>query len=202
MQSNLRHPDVDYFFHLPRKDFQTHATFVSEDHDVGRDENDESESDDDSFMRAAKDEFEVKWQSQKYFEYFDELTKPVVAKALDADLELRDKVFDRLFDNDFRNFKQIRSLPAIAADLRARDKFMLGDGEAAVNEAIDWVSVVGLTKKALQVNDRILSFAKFLGSLTASDIDRIDLLTVSALREISDKVAEMADAIRAPKADD
>jgi len=156
-------------------------------------------SEDDETGKVAKDEFEVKWQSQKYFEYFDELTKPSVAKALDADLELRDKVFDRLFDNDFKNFKQIRSLPAIAADLHARSKFMLGQGQAAVEEAIDWVSVVGLTKKALQVNDRILSFAKFLGSLTANDIDRIDLPTVSALRDISEMVAEMADAIRTPK---
>jgi hypothetical protein len=153
-------------------------------------------SGDDDEGVLPKDEYEVKWQSQKYFEYFDELTKPDVAKALDNDLELRDKVFERLFDNDFRNFKQIRSLPAISRDLRARDKFMLGDGQEAVDDAIDWVSVVGLTRKALQVNDRVLSFAKFLGSLTASDIDRLDPMALDALHEIAEKVSEMAKAVK------
>lgn len=144
----------------------------------------------------AKDEYDIKWKSQKYFEYFDELTKTDVVKALDADTELRDKVFERLFDDDFRNFKQIRSLPAISADVRAREKFMLLDGKAAVDDAIEWVSVVGLTKKALQVNDRIIGFAKFLGSLTANDIDRLDVPSIQALQEIAVTVTEMANAVQ------
>lgn len=152
--------------------------------------------DDDEIGRVAKDEYEVKWRSQKYFEYFDELTKTDVVKTLDSDLELKDKVLERLYDEDFQSFKQIRSLPAIASDLRARDKFMLGDGKSAVSEAIDWVTVTGITKKALNVSDRIFSFLKFLGSLTAQDINRMDLETIEALKEMSEKVAEMANSIK------
>lgn len=151
---------------------------------------------DEDLGKEAKDEYDIKWKSQKYFEYFDELTKTDVVRALDADPELREKTFERLFDDDFRNFKQIRSLPAISADVRAREKFMLLDGQKAVDDSIEWVSVVGLTKKALQVNDRILGFAKFLGSLTASDIERLDTQAVTALHEIASVVTEMADAVK------
>lgn len=146
--------------------------------------------------RPPKDEFEVKWQVQKYFEYFDELTKPEVMRTLEADPELREKVLQRLYDEDFISFKQIRSLPAIKSDLRARDKFMLGDGKKAVEDAINWLTATGITKKALDVNDRIMSFLKFIGTLTANDIDKLDLRTIEALEEISAKVADMANAVK------
>src|SRR5205807_5500652 len=80
-------------------------------------------SGDEEAGRAPKDEYEVKWQTQKYFEYFDELSKPQVMKALENDAEFRDKVFERLYAGDFISFTQIRKLPMIAADVRARDKF-------------------------------------------------------------------------------
>lgn len=154
-------------------------------------------SEDSEEGKNAKDEYDIKWKSQEYFEYFDELTKNDVVKALDNDSEMRDKVFERLFDDDFINFKQIRSLPAISSDVRAREKFMLLEGQDAVKQAIDWVSVVGLTKKAMQVNDRIIGFAKFLGSLTANDIDRLDLPAMEALQDIAVTVTEMANAVKA-----
>lgn len=146
--------------------------------------------------REPKDEYEVKWRSQKYFEYFDELTKSSVARTLDSDPELKDKVMDRLYDEEFQSFKQIRSLPAIAADIRARDKFMLGEGKSAVTDAIDWVTVTGVTKKALNVNDRVLSFLRFLSNLTAQDMDKMELDTIEALQEISEKVADMASVVK------
>jgi hypothetical protein len=151
---------------------------------------------DDEDGRVPKDEFDVKWQAQQYFEYFDELTKPDVMRTLESDRELREKVLHRLYDEDFVNFKQIRSLPAIALDLRARDKFMRLDGKKAVEDAISWLAVTGMTKKALDVNDRIMSFLKFIGTLTANDIDKLDLRTIEALEEISAKVADMANAVK------
>lgn len=159
-------------------------------------------SGDEETGREAKDEYDVKWKSQKYFEYFDELTKPEVKKTLESDPDLRDKVFERLFDKDFKNFTQIRKIPAIANDLRARDKFMLGEGPAAVEDAISWVAITGVAKRAMEVNDRILTFAKFLGSLTANDIDKLELITIAALHEISEKVAEMATVLKGPKSEE
>lgn len=145
--------------------------------------------------QVAKDEFDIKWRSQERFEYFDELTKAEVARTLDNDPEFRDKVFERLYAKDFKNFTQIRKLPAIAKDARARDKFMLVEGSAGVEEAIRWVTITGVAKRAMDVQDRIVSFARFLGSLTATDIDGLDRISVDGLHEIAAKVAEMAEAI-------
>jgi hypothetical protein len=152
-------------------------------------------SDDEESGREAKDEYDVMWRSQERFEYFDELTKPEVVRTLDADYELRDKVFDRLYAEDFRNFTQIRKIPAISKDLRARDKFMLLNGREAVDEAIRWVTITGVAKRSMDLQDRIVAFERFLGSLTANDIDSLDRLSIDALRNISAKVAEMAEAI-------
>jgi hypothetical protein len=152
-------------------------------------------SPDEESGRDTKDEYDVKWVSQERFEYFDELTKTEVARTLELDTEFRDKVFERLYAKDFKNFAQVRKLPAIANDPRARDKFMLGDGTKAVEDSIQWVTITGIAKRAMEVNDRILSFARFLGSLTANDIDKLDRQSIDALHEISNKVAEMAEAL-------
>src|SRR5260221_1734694 len=97
-------------------------------------------SEDEETGRVPKDEYEIKWITQRYFEYFDELSKTQVLNAITADPGFRDKVFERLYSGDFVNFVQIRKLPAIAADRKARDTFMLGSGPQAVQEAIDWVT--------------------------------------------------------------
>lgn len=153
-------------------------------------------TEDDETGRKPKDEYEIKWKSQKYFEYFDELSKPQVVKALTGDPEFRDKVFERLYDEDFVNFVQIRKLPAVLSDRRARDKFMLGNGVDAVKEAIEWVTVTGIAKKAMDNNDRITSFKRFLDSLTTQEIDSLDLAAVTELQEIAGKVAAMATAVK------
>jgi hypothetical protein len=179
-------PQVERWIKMMNHIEDFHLFHSTEDEDVGK---------------TAKDEYDIKWKSQEYFEYFDELTKNEVMRSLDNDSELREKVFERLFNDDFKNFKQIRSLPAISANVRAREKFMLLDGKDAVDQAIEWVNVVGLTKKALQVNDRIISFAKFLGSLTANDIERLDVPSIEALQEISVLVTEMAKTVKSLRED-
>lgn len=150
---------------------------------------------DDETGRDPKDEYDVKWRTQERFEYFDELTKPEVARTLEADAEMRDKVFDRLYDKDFKSFIQIRKIPSIAKDARARDKFMIGEGAQAVEDAIQWVTITGAAKRAMTVQDRILSFAKFLGGLTVSDLGNLDILSVNALRDIAKDAATMAESV-------
>jgi hypothetical protein len=162
--------------------------FIDEFHDYHSTEDDES-------GRHARDEYDIKWREQKYFEYFDELSKTQVVNSLSVDAELRDKVFERLYDGDFINYVQIRELPKIAADRKARDKFMLGSGQQAVKEAIEWVTVTGYAKKAMDVNDRITSFKRFLESLTAQEIDNVDPVAARELEEIARKVASMVSAV-------
>jgi len=166
--------------------------FIEEFHDFHSTEDEEA-------GRAAKDEYEIKWRTQQYFEYFDELSKAQVVKTLEADPEFRDKIFERLFVGDFVNFVQIRKLPAVASDRRARDKFMLGNGAEAVKEAIEWVNVTGYAKKAMDINDRITSFKRFLESLTTQDIDKLDPGALTALQEIAGKVTIMATAVKQKK---
>ena len=146
--------------------------------------------------RAAKDEYEIKWRAQKYFEYFDELGKAQVQRVLQADPELREKVFKRLYDGDFISFVQIRKIPVIAVDRRARDKFMLGTGQQAVQEAIDWVTVTGVAKKALNNNERIASFKRFLENLGVREIADLDPLSVGELEEILQTVVKMGNAVQ------
>lgn len=145
--------------------------------------------------RVPKDEFDIKWRTQRYFEYFDELSKTQVLNALAGDPEFRDKAFERLYNDDFVNFVQIRKLPLIINDVRAREKFMLGSGKEAVKDAIEWVTVAGIAKKSMVNDDRITAFKRFLEGLTASDITKLDSMAVKDLNEIAQKVASMAAAV-------
>jgi hypothetical protein len=149
--------------------------------------------------RVPKEAPEIKWKAQRYFDHFAELSKSQVQKALETDPEFRAKVFERLFDGDFVNFIQVRKLPAIAADRRARDKFMLGTGQQAVLDAIEWVTVTGVAKKALDNSERIASFKRFLENLSAQEIADLDPVTVSEMEEILATVVRMAKAVHSKR---
>lgn len=149
-------------------------------------------SEDEETGRRPKDEYDIKWKSQKYFEYFDELTKTNVVKVLEADSEFRARVFEHLYDDDFRSFVEIRKLPSIALDRKARDNFMSDEGRVAVEGALNWLAMTGLAKKAIDLNDRVLGFKRFLDSLTAQEMATLDLEAISGLEEIAKRVAAMA----------
>jgi hypothetical protein len=153
-------------------------------------------SEDEETGRKPKDEYEIKWKSQKYFEYFDELTKTNVLKTLEADPDFRGKVFEHLYDEDFESFVEIRKLPTIAIDRKARESFMSDTGRAAVKGALDWITITGIAKKSMDVNDRVLGFKRFLDSLTAQEMATLDLVTISELEEIAKRVAAMATAAK------
>ncbi|MBS1801228.1 MAG: hypothetical protein JSS95_15555 [Acidobacteria bacterium] len=146
--------------------------------------------------KAAKDDFAIKWSAQRHFEYFDELTKTQVVNTLNSDPELRAKVFERLYDGDFASFVQVRKIPAISADRRARDIFVTGDGPKAVKDSIDWINVAGIARKAMANNDRVVAFKRFLDSLSAEEIADLDPEAVQDLQSIAGIVARMAQAVR------
>ncbi len=153
-------------------------------------------SDDEETGRTAKDEYEIMWKTQKYFEYFDELTTAKVMKVLEADAEFKSKVFEHLYDESFVNFKEIRQLPSIALDRKARDTFMSGTGREAVADTLNWVAVTGMVKKVIGLNERVLGFKRLLESLTAQEIWTLDIETISELEAILRMVADMAAAAR------
>lgn len=146
--------------------------------------------------KTAKDDFAIKWSAQKHFEYFDELTKAQVVSTLNSDPELRAKVFERLYDGDFASFVQVRKIPAISADRRARDIFITGEGPKAVKDSIDWINVAGIARKAMANNDRVVAFKRFLDSLSAEEIADLDPEAVQDLQSIAGIVAKMAHAVR------
>jgi len=150
--------------------------------------------------RNAKDEYDITMRAQKYFEYFDELQKSAVQRTLQVDPELRAKVFERLYDGDFVSFAQIRKIPAISADRYARDKFMLGNGHQAVQDAIDWITVTGMARKAVNNNERVISFKRFVDNLSAKEISELDPLAVTGLEGILTKVVEMARVVHSNRA--
>jgi hypothetical protein len=156
-------------------------------------------SEDEETGRKPKDEYDIKWKSQEYFEYFDELTKTNVLKVLESDSEFRARVFEHLYDDDFISFVEIRKLPSIALDRKARDSFMSDAGRDAVKGALDWLAMTGIAKKAIDLNDRILGFKRFLESLTAQEMSTLNLVTVKELQVIAEMLAAMAAAAKGKK---
>jgi hypothetical protein len=156
---------------------------------------DHHSQEDEETGKKAKDDFDIRWRVQEYFEYFDELTKTQVLNTLINDHDLRDKVFERLYDGDFASFVQIRKLPAIAADRVARDKFMtLDGGPKAVESAIAWVTAAGIARKAMANDERIIGFKNFLQTLTALEISSLNREAVADLQVIAEMVTNMTNA--------
>jgi hypothetical protein len=149
--------------------------------------------------RVPKDAYEIKWKAQNYFDHFAELSKTQIQKTLENDPEFRAKVFERLFDGDFVNYNQIRKLPVIAGDRVARGKFMMETGQAGVKSAIDWVNMTVVAKKAINNDERIASFKRFLDNIGAKEIDDLDPISIAELQEILEKVVNMAKSVQRGK---
>lgn len=120
-----------------------------------------------------QDPFRVKHAANKYFEYFDELSKGEgaggVAWTLAQDDKLRQTVFDLLFDGKFENWTQIRALKHIHASGEARDMLAKAHHEAdreAAQEHVDNAITIANTKRAEQrsmgANQRIEIFTKWI----------------------------------------
>jgi len=126
-----------------------------------------------------EDEYEVRHQAKRHFEYFDELTKGKspggVAHTLNQDEELKALAFDLLFQDKFKNFAQVRDLKHVPANgdvlemlIEARAE---SDREAAQNKVEDALNMVKqrkAEKRRLGANARIEQFAQFLEDLPLS----------------------------------
>jgi hypothetical protein len=123
-----------------------------------------------------QDPFKVKHASNRYFEYFDEMSKGEkpggVAWTLTKDDKFKAIVFDLLFDGKFEAFSQIRQLKTIAVIPEARDLIAKAHVERDVESAqehVDSAITIAKTKDAetrsLGANSRIETFSKWLEEL-------------------------------------
>jgi hypothetical protein len=124
-----------------------------------------------------REQFEVKHRAERYFQYFDELSKGGarsggVLYALNQDDSFKHLVYDLLFDGKFSNWNKIRPLKYIAESPEARDHLQKASAEANVEVAQDLVDeAIGIvqTKRAelrqIGANERIEKFVAFLEDL-------------------------------------
>jgi hypothetical protein len=134
------------------------------------------EFEDHHITRRHRDAFEVQHRASRYFQYFDELAKGErpggVAYALKEDDRFRGLVFDLLFDEKFRNWRQIRDLKYVHNDedayeqlIKARDAEDLEDGQEHLDNAVSIARLRRAESRTLGANTRIEQFVSWLEEL-------------------------------------
>jgi hypothetical protein len=139
-----------------------------------------------------RDETQADLKIQEHFEYFDELTKPGVLGAINGDPEAREEIFQWLWDDKFKAFVDVRSVPRILADPVARRQANAGDADGvkraiATTIANDPVRI----KDKEAANEKIRQFAEWLRSFRLDDYRQIEKATLVALTEIVQDVKKM-----------
>ena len=122
------------------------------------------------------DEFEVKHKANKYFQYFDELSKGSspggVAHVLGQDEAFKHLAFDLLFQGKFNNWRDIRNLrhvygneEARALLLRAREELDQEEAQDLVEQAGNIANLKRAETRVFGANTRIEVFVKWLEEL-------------------------------------
>ncbi len=127
------------------------------------------------FHRTSRkrDSFEVKHRTDKYFQYFDELTKGQsvggVSWTLNQDDAFRHLVFDLLYDGKFENWRQIRDLKNMYDNQDAREALEHArhakDREIAQDHMDNAFSIAKQAQaiaREVGANSRIETFVKWL----------------------------------------
>lgn len=152
----------------------------------------------------GRDQYEVKHRTDDAFQYFDELSKGStdggVADTLKQDDTLRHAVFDLLFDERFRNWKQIRDLKHVARNddarellLKARNETNDETAEELLDNAISMAKTRAVEERVVGANPRIESFVKWLRELPVSAFtDQIRPENLRRLLDALELVKEMA----------
>lgn len=126
--------------------------------------------------KKLRDEFEVKHRANRYFQYFDELSRGAttggVASALGRDEGFKHLVFDLLFEGKFKNWRQIRELKLIYDNEEAQEALGRARGESdpeIAEEHLENAITIARSKQAemreIGANTRIESFVKWLEEL-------------------------------------
>jgi len=135
---------------------------------------------------------------QERFEYFDELSKPGVFGVISRDPDMRDEVFDWMWDGKFKAWTDVRMVPRILADPVAR-KQANESHENAVKDAIATVIANDpiRVKDKTAANEKIKQFAAWLDSFKREDYKRVDAEGLEALQVILRDVTKITAALLA-----
>jgi len=144
----------------------------------------------------SRDPVTVDLNIQERFEYFDELSKPGVWGALKNDPEARDEVFCWLWDEKFKAFADVRSVPKILADPVARRQANAEDSEA-VKRAIATVIANDPTrvKDKEAANEKIKQFGEWLDSFKREDFKQLSGESLARLKTILEDVTKMLEGL-------
>ena len=148
-----------------------------------------------------KDQYEVKHKANHYFQYFDELSKGAekgVAYVLRQNDAFRYLVFDLLFEDKFKNWKQIRDLrfihendEALAQLQKARDSHDAFEAEECIDNAVNIAQTKKAEYRSVGANTRIEIFVKWLEELPVKsfrdDIRRENLARLQGALLLVDK---------------
>lgn len=142
------------------------------------------EFEDHHIVDRQRDQYAVKHKAAEYFQYFDELTKGTtpggVSYELNRQPELKNVVFELLYGDKFKNWKQIRDLRWVVDNSDARDLLLKAaatecktrDELEDVQENVEAALALGRIRRAeerlLGSNQRIESFVTWLLNLPLS----------------------------------
>jgi hypothetical protein len=124
--------------------------------------------------QRSRDKFAVKHASNRYFQYFDEMSKGEgadggVGWTLNRDDHFKRMVFDLLFDGKFENWTWIRQLKHIPKIEEALDQLARAHSEPDLERAQDLLEgaitiakAQSAVERALGANDRIQNFVKWV----------------------------------------
>lgn len=128
---------------------------------------------------------EVDLLVQERFEYFDELSKAGVFGVMRDDPDVRDRVFDWLWDGKFKAFPDVRKVPQIVADPVAW-KQANEPGEDAVRRAIETVVAnnPARMKDKSAANEKIKQFAFWLDTFRREEYKTLDADALASLQLI------------------
>jgi hypothetical protein len=142
---------------------------------------------------------EVDLLVQERFEYFDELSKASVFGVLRDDTDVRDRVFDWLWDGKFKAFEDVRKVPKIVTDPVAWQQAN-EPGEDAVRRAIETVIAnnPARLKDKTAANGKIKQFAAWLDSFRREEYKTLDAEALDSLKLIVKDVAKITRALLSP----
>lgn len=125
----------------------------------------------------SRDTFEVEHHTERYFQYFDELSKGTsaggVAHTLNQDDGYKHLTFDLLYDGKFKNWNSIRNLKYDDEDVReklaqARAMDDLEEAQDLVEDALTDAKNRRRQYRVVGANTRIKEFVRWLENLPLS----------------------------------
>jgi hypothetical protein len=157
----------------------------------------------------GRNQHEVEHRANKYFQFFDELSRGArsggVAWVLEQDQAFRHLVFDLLLDGKFTEWHQIKPLKsayenedARAALIRARDTADIDDARERVDNALAIARMESAVRREIGVNTRVESFVEWLEQipLRAFTDGAIDPDKLSRLVRSLEKLVKLIEAIK------